>query len=91
MSKLTVLADGTCWIWEESTAHLASASEVLDVFHAAEHIAAAAQKIYGEGTNAAQAWTEQTHEKLLLRAGQELELNCGRLKSRFGRPQVGRR
>jgi hypothetical protein len=44
---------------------LAGASEVLDIFHAAEQIATAAQKIYGEGTNAAQAWTEQTREKLL--------------------------
>ena len=64
-SKLTVLADGARWIWEESALHLAGASEVLDIFHAAEQIAAAAQKIYGEGTSAAQAWTEQTREKLL--------------------------
>ena len=64
-SKLTVLADGARWIWEESALHLAGASEVLDIFHAAEQIAAAAQKIYGEGTNAAQAWTVQTRLKLL--------------------------
>jgi hypothetical protein len=64
-SKLTVLADGARWIWEESSLHFAGASEVLDIFHAVEQIAAAAHKIYGDGTDAAQAWTEQTREKLL--------------------------
>jgi hypothetical protein len=64
-SQLTVLADGARWIWEESALHLAGASEVLDIFHAAEQIAAAAQKIYGEGTNAARVWMERTRGKLL--------------------------
>ena len=64
-SKLSVLADGARWIWEESGLHFAGASEVLDIYHALEQIAATAQKIYGEGTETAQAWTDQTREKLL--------------------------
>ena len=64
-SQLSVLADGARWIWEESAQHFAGASEVLDIFHALEQIAATAQKIYGEGTVATRAWTDQTREKLL--------------------------
>jgi len=64
-SRLSVLADGARWIWEESAVHFAGASEVLDIFHAVEQIAATAQRVYGEGTDEAGAWTEQTRAKLL--------------------------
>jgi hypothetical protein len=64
-SRISVLADGARWIWEESALHFPGATELLDIYHALEQVAATAQKLYGEGTDAARKWTEETRERLL--------------------------
>ena len=71
-SKVSVLADGARWIWEQASLHLAGADEVLDIYHALEHLAETSRAIYGEGTDAAEAWLECCQEKLL--AGGWLEI-----------------
>jgi hypothetical protein len=88
-SKLSVLADGARWIWEESALHFAGASEVLDIFHAVEQIAATAQKIYGEGTDAARAWTNQTREKLIAEGWPGVEAHLRETK-KLVRKRLGR-
>jgi hypothetical protein len=62
---LTVLGDGAEWIWKAASAQFPGAAQVLDIFHAAQHIAAAAAALYGEGTIAAKEWTEQGRRALL--------------------------
>lgn len=64
-SKLSVLADGARWIWEESALHFPGATEVLDIYHALEHIAATAKILHGEGTDTGRDWIDQTRKKLL--------------------------
>jgi hypothetical protein len=64
-TKVSVLADGARWIWDESAQHLPGATEVLDIFHALEHVAAAAKTLYGEGTAQAKAWHEEIRAILL--------------------------
>lgn len=64
-AKVSVLADGARWIWEETAMHLAGASEVLDIYHALERVAETSAALYGEGTEAAQAWNEASRQKLL--------------------------
>src|SRR5207248_1168792 len=49
-SAVTVLADGAAWIWEQAARQLPGAAGLLDIYHACEHLAAAGQALYGEGT-----------------------------------------
>jgi hypothetical protein len=64
---LTVLADGAKWIWREVGKNLGGAAGVLDIYHASEHLHAAAVALHGEGA-AAQAWYER-HRLTLLNSG----------------------
>jgi hypothetical protein len=57
--RLTVLADGAAWIWAAAAERFPAAGQVLDIFHASQHIAAAAAGLHGEGTAAAADWTER--------------------------------
>ena len=52
---VTVLGDGAEWIWNAADAQFPASRQVLDVFHALEHVGAAAAGLYGEGTAAAAA------------------------------------
>jgi hypothetical protein len=62
---LTVLGDGAEWIWRAATAHFPAAAQVLDIFHARQHIAAAGAALYGEGTGAAAGWSEAAGRAVL--------------------------
>jgi hypothetical protein len=66
--SITVIADGAKWIWNQVSAHLPGAAGVLDVYHAGEHLWAAANGAFGEGTAAARAWVE-ARRATLLRSG----------------------
>jgi hypothetical protein len=63
--ELDVLADGAKWIWERVDFHFAQAWGTLDVYHALEHVSAAAAGLYGDGTPEAKRWYEQAREALL--------------------------
>lgn len=62
---LTVLGDGAEWIWKAAATQFPAATQVLDIFHATAHIAAAALALHGEGTAAAITWTEGGRRALL--------------------------
>jgi len=64
-SKLSVLADGAKWIWEEAEMHFADAEGVLDIYHALEHLGDTAKVLYGEGTAKAEIWRDAGREALL--------------------------
>ena len=63
--SLTVLGDGSEWIWRAAATQFPGSAQVLDIFHAAQHIASAATALHGEGTTAAAEWTEQGRRALL--------------------------
>lgn len=64
-SQISVLADGARWIWEETAMHLAGASEVLDIYHALEHVATTGHALYGELTPQSRQWSDQMRDTLL--------------------------
>lgn len=64
-SELTVLGDGAEWIWNAAAAQFPGCRQVLDVFHALEHVGTAAKGLYGEGTDAAGASFESGKSKVL--------------------------
>jgi hypothetical protein len=61
---LSVLGDGAGWIWKLQEGHFYGAAQVLDVFHATEHLAAAARAALGEG-EAMKGWLEQARRLLV--------------------------
>ena len=62
---LTVLGDGAEWIWNAAAARFPAATQILDVFHAGEHLAAAAKALFGDGVGEAADWTERGRRALL--------------------------
>jgi hypothetical protein len=57
-SALSVLGDGAEWIWNEATEQFPGAAQVLDVYHASEHLATASRAIHGEAAEATSWWRE---------------------------------
>ena len=64
MKKLSVLGDGAEWIWNAADRQFAGATQVLDVYHAAEHLATAGRAAFGEGPEF-QTWFESARQQLL--------------------------
>lgn len=64
-TAVTVLADGAKWIWGQAAAHLPGAAGVLDVYHAAEHLWAAARAVLGDGSAGCRGWVEGRRGTLL--------------------------
>jgi len=62
---LTVLGDGAAWIWNRAAEPFPQAAELLDIFHATEHVATAARVCFGEGTAASRVGTERVRRQLL--------------------------
>ncbi len=62
--ELTALADGAKWIWNEVEKNLPGAAGVLDIYHAGEHVHAAAVALHGAGP-AAEARYERRRRTLL--------------------------
>jgi hypothetical protein len=62
--SITVLADGARWIWAQVERNLPGAAGVLDIYHASEHIYAAAKALRGEGAGA-EDWAGARRRTLL--------------------------
>lgn len=56
--QVAVLGDGAKWIWKLADRRFPGAVQIVDWFHAHEHLWALAQVLYGEGTAAAWTWLE---------------------------------
>ncbi len=57
-AEITVLADGADWIRNQTRRQLPGAAQLLDIFHASEHLADCAKALYGEGSARARAWVD---------------------------------
>ena len=62
---LTVLGDGAAWIWSAADEHFPAGEQVLDIFHASQHLASAATGLRGEGTAEAGEWLDRARSRLL--------------------------
>jgi hypothetical protein len=56
LRDVLVLGDGARWIWTLAAEHFGERRELVDFYHASEHLWQVARLLYGEGTPAAQAW-----------------------------------
>jgi len=64
-STVSVLGDGAEWIWNLAKECFPHAFEVLDVFHAIEHLGSAAKGVYPEGSDEAKQWQDEARQKVL--------------------------
>jgi hypothetical protein len=63
LPEVVVLADGARWIWSLAAEHFSARRELVDFYHASEHLWQIARLLYGEGTPQAQAWGQaRCHE-----------------------------
>jgi hypothetical protein len=63
--RCVFVADGGKWIWERVRFYFPEAIQVLDIYHAAEHVGSAAAACWGEGSDLAQSWRGRAREMLL--------------------------
>jgi hypothetical protein len=58
------LGDGAPWIWNLVGEHFYASHQVVDWYHASEHLASVAKTLHGEGTPAARRWYRRWETKL---------------------------
>jgi hypothetical protein len=56
LRDVLVLGDGARWIWTLAAEHFSERRELVDFYHASQHLWVVARTLYGEGTPQAQAW-----------------------------------
>ena len=62
-------ADFGNWIWSRVRFHFPNAIQVLDIYHAGEHVASAAKACWGEGSATARRWKSSARDMLLQKGG----------------------
>src|SRR5712692_8775227 len=70
--QLVVLGDGAAWIWRLVAEHFPGAVQIVDIWHAREHVWKVARTVFGANTPEASAWAE--HACRLLVEGKIEEL-----------------
>lgn len=54
--QMIVLGDGAPWIWNLAAEHFPGAIEIVDLYHAREHLTGIAKIIYGPGSPEPKQW-----------------------------------
>jgi hypothetical protein len=62
--RVVVLGDGAAWIWNQADWHFPGAIQILDWFHATEHLWETARAAYGEEASCACAWVKAREDEL---------------------------
>lgn len=58
LRKVVVLGDGAHWIWNLAAEHFGERIEIIDFYHASEHVWNLAHALFGEGTPLAERWAD---------------------------------
>ena len=88
--RRVVLGDGAAWIWNIAAEHFPGAVEIVDVFHAAEHLHDIAKAVYGNDNDLARVWAEQRRGELLAGAFDDLLRAVGAHAGRCEEARKGR-
>lgn len=62
--QIVVLGDGAPWIWNLAAMHFPSAIEIVDLYHAREHLLELAKVVYGPGSREEKQWADRRIEEL---------------------------
>ena len=63
-ARRVVLGDGAPWIWKLASEHFPDAVQIVDRYHAKQHLSDVAKALYGPTSARAQTWARARHEKL---------------------------
>jgi hypothetical protein len=74
-----VVADGAAWIWNLVADYLYDAHQVVDWYHATEHLALAAKLAFGEGAPHAARWFKQQQTPLFQGHADEIALTIAQM------------
>ena len=56
-AQVIVIGDGAPWVWAIAAEHFPGAIEIVDLYHAREHLADLSKLVYGAGSVKAKQWT----------------------------------
>jgi Uncharacterised protein family (UPF0236) len=62
--KVIVLGDGAPWIWGIAALHFPFATQIVDLYHAREHLANLGKAIYGPTSTRAKQWSAACSKRL---------------------------
>jgi hypothetical protein len=65
LRRVGVLGDGAVWIWNLAAEHFGDRIEIVDYYHATQHVWTLANAFYGEGVAKAKAWARRQSSRLL--------------------------
>ena len=63
-AQRVVIGDGAAWIWNLAAEHFPGAIEIVDIYHAKQHLCDVAKAIYGPGTDLADRWASDRRAEL---------------------------
>ncbi len=63
-AKACVIGDGALWIWNLSDLHFPGATQIIDIFHAREHLWEIAKQIYGKDKEKTKTWVKKRMKEL---------------------------
>jgi len=63
-ARQAVLGDGAPWIWNLTSESFPAAVQIVDRFHAKEHLSAVAKALYGAPNDLGDAWAQARHDDL---------------------------
>jgi len=64
--ETVILGDGATWIWNLADKHFYKSHQLVDWYHATEHLNNASKTLYGEGSPIAKRWYRHWETKLYL-------------------------
>jgi len=63
-ARQAVLGDGARWIWNLADEHFPDAVQIVDRFHAKQHLSKVAKSIYDADSDMAEQWARERHDEL---------------------------
>jgi hypothetical protein len=63
--EIVILGDGAAWIWKLADEHFPGAVQIVDLYHAQEHVWQVARSVYGAQTEAATVWAKHACDLLV--------------------------
>ncbi len=63
-ARRVVLGDGAPWIWNLASEHIPDAIQIVDRFHAKQHLSDVAKSLHGATRDRARPWARARHDEL---------------------------
>ena len=63
-TQVVVLGDGAPWIWNQAEQHFPRAVQIVDLFHAKQHVWGVAHAVFGRASPQAAAWAQPACQHL---------------------------